>query len=73
MCCLEKKKRDRKKSEGKRRGGGVVCLVFKNREKRGSRGRGADRQERRFRGGGEGRLAGAAAGLCLWREGLELG
>lgn len=52
-----------------RGGGGVGCLVFKNKEKRGRRKRGADRQERRFRGGGEGRLAdwlaGAVAGLCL--------
>lgn len=76
VFCLEKKKRDRKKRERGRRGGRVGCLVFKNRENRGRRRRGADRQERRFRGGGEGRLAGwlagAVAGLCLWREGLEL-
>lgn len=48
----------RRKRETERRG----VHVFKNRGKRGRRKRGADRQERRFRGGGEGRLAG-------WRRG----
>lgn len=50
----------RKRGEGE---GVALCL------KRGWRRRGADRQERRFRGGGEGSLAGwlagAVAGLCL--------
>lgn len=50
MCCLEKKKGDRKKRE--RRGGGVGCLVFKKRGKWGKRRRGADKQERRWGEGG---------------------
>lgn len=59
MCCLEKKKGDRKK-RAKEGEGVALCL------KRGWRRRGADRQERRFRGGGEGRLAGWLVG---WRRG----
>lgn len=63
MSVLPGEEKGRQK-EGRevRGGGGVGCLVFKNKEKRGRRRRGADRQERRFRGGGEGRLAG-------WRRG----
>lgn len=57
MCCLEKPKGRQKEGRGGG-GGGPPCL--KTREK-GGRERGADRQ-RRFRGGGEGWLAG-------WRRG----
>jgi len=50
-------------------------LCFKTEGKGG--GEGEEQTERRFRGGGEGELAGwlagAVAGLCLWREELELG
>lgn len=72
MCCLEKPKgRQKEGSEARRgRGGGPPCL--KTRKKGGGEKRGADRQ-RRFRSGGEGRLAGAVAGSCLWREGAEPG
>lgn len=65
MCCLEKKKGDRKK-------GGCMCL------KTGGKG-GGEREEQTGRRGGSGVevrggwLAGAVAELCLWREGLELG
>lgn len=62
----EEKGRQKEVKGEERRGGGVGRLVFKNREKRGRRRRGADRQERRSRGGGEGRLAGWLVG---WRRG----
>lgn len=68
MCCLEKPK-GRQKEGSEARGGGLPCL--KTRKKGGRGKRGADRQ-RRFRRG-EGRLTGAVAGSCLWREGAEPG
>lgn len=76
MCCLEKPKGRQKEGSEARTGrgggggGGPPCL--KTRKKGGRGKRGADRQ-RRFRSGGEGRLAGAVAGSCLWREGAEPG
>lgn len=66
-----RKKGDREEEWG---GGGVGCLVFKNKETRGG-----EREEQTGRGEGSGVevrggwLAGAVAGLCLWREGAERG
>lgn len=65
MCCLETKKGDRKKGERQGEGEGWAALCLKTREKGGRRKRGADRQERRFRGGGEGRLAGWRLGWVV--------
>lgn len=78
MPALRRKKGDREEECG---GGGVGCLVFKNKEKRGEERAGWGEQTGR---GGEGSgvevrgrlagwlggwVAGAVAGLPLWREG----
>lgn len=68
--CAAEERKGRQKEEKRGEGRAVLCLKT-GRE----RGRGADKQERRFRGGGEvrgGRLAGWRRGWDVWREGLEL-
>lgn len=72
MCCLEKKKGDRKKGERRGEGEGWAVLCLKTRRKGGG-----EREEQTGRREGSGVevrggwMAGAVAGLCLWR-GAEL-
>lgn len=59
-CAAWRRKRETERRQRGKDGGGVGCLVLKTR-KRGGRKRRADRHGRSFRGGGEGRLAGAVS------------
>lgn len=66
VCCLKKKKGDRKKWEGE--GWAALCLKREKGEEK-ERSRQARKEVRGWRWGEAGWLAGAVAGLCLWIEG----